>query len=263
MKLLIRPNAADVARLAARLLAAQIERRADSVLGLATGRTMELIYDELVRLHENAGLDFSGCRSFNLDEYIGLPGTDPNSYRSTMNERLFGRVNFNLANTNVPDGMASNHGAEAQRYEACIRVAGGIDLQLLGLGETGHIGFNEPLSSFASRTRDVTLAPGSRLQNAVLFGGEAGRVPVRAITMGIATILDAKRILLIATGSKKASILAKTVEGPVTAMISGTALHHHRDVLVLADEDAAAGLTQRDYYDWVARHDPQISGLRD
>jgi glucosamine-6-phosphate deaminase len=260
MEVIVRPDADAAAALAARLIAARLRAKPDLVVGLATGRTMERVYDQLVAMQRSAGLDFSRCRTFNLDEYIGVPAED--SYRRYMNDHLFSRVNVTLANTHIPDGMAPDLGAEAARYERLIREVGGIDLQLLGIGEAGHIGFNEPLSALMSRTREKALTPITRQQNAAMFGGDAGRVPARALTMGVGTILDARELLLLATGAAKAAILAKAVEGPITAMISASALQLHPNCKVVLDEAAAGALTQRDYYDWVFQNEPEWHAYR-
>ncbi len=250
MQIVIRPDRNTACATAASLIASQLNTKPASVLGLATGRTMESVYDALVDLHEAGAVGFSAATSFNLDEYLAIAPDDPRSYRSTMDRLLFDRINIDLARTHVPHGSGPGSGGAA--YEALIRDAGGIDLQLLGIGENGHIGFNEPLSSIASRTREVTLAPATRRQNAALFDGDEDAVPKRAITMGIATVLEARRILLVVTGRAKAGILARAVEGPVTAMIGATALHFHPDCLVVADEDAAGNLAEREYYDAMA-----------
>jgi glucosamine-6-phosphate deaminase len=258
VEVIIRPNADDAAMLVARLIAGRLQAKPDLVLGLATGRTMERVYDQLAAM----GLDFSKCHSFNLDEYIGLPSGDKHSYRSYMDERLFSRVNMARANTHVPNGMAPDLGAEAAHYEQLIREAGGIDLQLLGIGEDGHIGFNEPLSALLSRTREKALSPRTRQQNAAMFGGDADRVPRRALTMGVGTILEARELLLLATGSAKAAILAKAVEGPITAMISASALQLHPRCKVILDQAAAGALTQREYYDWLFQNEPEWEAYR-
>ncbi len=195
MEVIIRANAEQVAELAARLIAARLRAKPDLVLGLATGRTMERVYDRLVATQRSEDMDFSRCRTFNLDEYIGIPAGDEHSYRYYMNQHLFSRVNIDLANTHIPDGMAADLRAEAVRYELLIREAGGIDVQLLGIGETGHIGFNEPLSALMSRTREKALTPTTRQQNAAMFGGDPDKVPKRAMTMGVGTILDARELL--------------------------------------------------------------------
>lgn len=258
MEVIIRSDADNAATLVARLIAARLQATPDLVLGLATGRTMERVYDQLAAM----GLDFSRCRSFNLDEYIGVPEEDEHSYRSYMDNRLFSRVNIARTNTHVPNGMAPDLGAEAARYERRIRETGGIDLQLLGIGEDGHIGFNEPLSALMSRTREKALSPRTRQQNAAMFGGDADRVPTRALTMGVGTILEARELLLLATGTAKAAIVAKAMEGPITAMISASALQLHPRCKVVLDQAAASALTQRDYYDWIFQNEPEWEAYR-
>ncbi len=257
MEVIIRTSPEEAAKLASLLIAARLRAKPDIVLGLATGRTMERVYDRLVAKHQEEGLDFSMCHTFNLDEYIGVPPEDEHSYRFYMNHHLFSRVNIDLANTHVPDGMASDLRAGAARYEQLIREAGGIDVQLLGIGEAGHIGFNEPLSAFRSRTRDKALTPLTRQQNAEMFGGDPDKVPKRAVTMGVGTILDARELLLVATGGAKASILSKAVEGPITAMISASAIQLHPNCKVIVDEDAARELREREYYDWIFQNEPE------
>ena len=262
MEVIIRSSAEAAAELGSRLIAARLRAKPDLVLGLATGRTMERVYDRLVAAHRSEGLDFSRCHTFNLDEYIGVPAGDEHSYRFYMNHRLFSQVNINLANTHVPDGVASDLRAEAARYEHLIREAGGIDVQLLGIGEAGHIGFNEPLSALMSRTRDKALTPLTRQQNAAMFGGDPDKVPKRAMTMGVGTILDARELLLLATGGAKASILAKAVEGPITAMISASAIQLHSNCKVIIDEDAARELKEREFYDWIFQNEPEWREFR-
>jgi glucosamine-6-phosphate deaminase len=262
MEVIVRMDADQAAELTSRLIEARLRAKPDLVLGLATGRTMERVYDKLVAKHRSEGLDFSRCRTFNLDEYIGVPAEDEHSYRFYMNHHLFSRVNIELANTNVPNGMASDLRAEAEHYEQLIREAGGIDVQLLGIGEAGHIGFNEPLSALMSRTRDKSLTPLTLQQNAGMFGGDAGKVPERALTMGVGTILDARELLLLATGAAKASILARAVEGPITAMISASAIQLHRNCKVIIDEDAARELKEREYYDWIFQNEPEWQEFR-
>ncbi len=262
MEVIIRPNAEQAAKLVARLIAARLRAKPDLVLGLATGRTMERVYDRLVATQGNEGLDFSRGRTFNLDEYIGIPAEDEHSYRYYMNQHLFSRINIDLANTHIPDGMATDLRAEAARYEHLIREAGGIDVQLLGIGEAGHIGFNEPLSALMSRTREKALTPVTRQQNAAMFGGDPDKVPKRALTMGVGTILDSRELLLLATGGAKASILAKAVEGPITAMISASAMQLHPNCKVIVDEEAARELKERDYYDWIFQNEPEWQEFR-
>jgi glucosamine-6-phosphate deaminase len=262
MEVIIRTSPEEAAELTSRLIAARLRAKPGLVLGLATGRTMEQVYDRLVAKHRDEGLDFSRCRTFNLDEYIGVPPEDEHSYRFYMNHHLFSRVNINLANTRVPDGMATDLGAGAERYEQLIREAGGIDVQLLGIGEAGHIGFNEPLSALMSRTREKALTPVTRKQNATMFGGKPDNVPKRAVTMGVGTILDAHELLLLATGAAKASIVAKAVEGPITAMISASAIQLHPSCKVIIDEEAARELKERDYYNWIFQNEPEWQEFR-
>lgn len=262
MEVIIRPTAAAAADLVAALIAADLRRQPSLVLGLATGRTMEAVYSRLVLQHREAGLDFSLCRTFNLDEYVGLPATDPNSYRNYMNTHLFSRVNIDLRNTHLPDGLAADLDAECARYEQAIERNGGIDLQLLGIGRTGHIGFNEPLSALKSRTRVKALSPVTLEQNAPFFGG-VHQMPHRAITMGVGTILDSRRAMLLATGEEKAEIIARAVEGPITAMISASALQWHPRCTVIIDEAAAAGLREQEYYRWIFANEPEWEPYRD
>ncbi len=262
MEVLILPDAEQAALLTARILATELKAKPQLVLGLATGRTMERVYARLVTLHKMQGLDFSCCSTFNLDEYIGLPPGHDGSFRHYMTRHLFSQVNLDSLNTFLPDGVAADTGGECRRYEASIQRVGGIDLQLLGLGSEGHIGFNEPLSALRSRTREKALAPATLIQNAAQFGGHPGRVPRRAITMGVGTILDARRCLLLVTGAAKADILARAVEGPVTAMVSASALQFHPCCQVIVDEAAAAQLQGRDYYRWIFANEPDWVAFR-
>ncbi|WP_040507297.1 glucosamine-6-phosphate deaminase [Gluconobacter morbifer] len=225
---------------AAWMIAHEVRSHASPVLGLATGRTMESIYELLVQQHETAALDFSGVTSFNLDEYVGLPATDPNSYRYYMQKHLFAHVNVPPAQIHVPNGVAPDLDAECAQYEAAIRASGGIGLQLLGIGETGHIGFNEPPSAFDSRTRVVHLDDVTRRQNSGMFGNDPSRVPERALTMGVGTILEARKLLLVAVGEGKASIINTALNGPISEDVSATAIRLHGDCTVILDEAAAA-----------------------
>jgi len=261
MEVIIRPDEAAAAELAARLIARAIIEKPSTVLGLATGRTMERVYARLARMRAEEGLDFSRVRTFNLDEYVGLAPGDPNSYRHYMNSHLFRRVNIDISNTHLPDGLAENLVEECRRYESLIAACGGIDLQLLGLGESGHIGFNEPLSALQSRTREKALTPRTLAQNAPLFPSAAD-VPRRGITMGVGTILESRRCLLLATGEGKAAILAAAVEGPVTSMISASALQLHPRCQVIVDEAAAGQLTQTEYYRWIFENEPEWREFR-
>jgi glucosamine-6-phosphate deaminase len=261
MEVIIQPNKEAAASLVARVIAHDLRANPHLVLGLATGVTMERVYKQLVTMHREEHLDFSLCSTFNLDEYVGLVPTHPNSYRHYMDERLFRNVNIDARNTHLPDGMAADLDAECRRYEALIQRFGGIDLQLVGIGKAGHIGFNEPLSALRSRTRVKALTPTTIKQNGPLFGGEA-KVPRRAITMGVGTIIEARRCLLLATGDSKAAMVAKAVEGPITSMVTASALQLHPRCTVVVDEEAAADLKEQDYYRWIFANEPEWQDYR-
>jgi glucosamine-6-phosphate deaminase len=243
MEVIIQPSTAAAVELVAEMIAREVQACPRPVLGLATGRTMESVYARLVQMHHSERLDFSRCRTFNLDEYVSLPGTDKHSYRHYMNRLFFNQVNIDLANTHLPDGAAADLVAECERYERLIAESGGIDLQLLGIGRSGHIGFNEPPSDAYSRTRVVTLAPETFRQNAALFGG-ADKMPRRAITMGVGTILNARKCLLLATGKEKADVIRQTIEGPLTIDLPATALQSHPICTIVLDHAAASALSR-------------------
>ena len=253
MEVIARPSATHAVDLVARLLEERILARSATVLGLATGRTMERVYEQLAA----SSVSFKGCTSFNLDEYVGISSDDANSYRHYMHTHFFSKIDIDVANTHVPDGNAVDLKDAAERYENLIDESGGIDVQLLGIGQAGHIGFNEPLSSIMSRTRDKSLTPTTRMQNAEMFGGDVDKVPKRALTMGVGTILDARELILLATGRAKATIVAQAVEGPITSMVSASALQLHPNCKVIVDEDAARELRGRDYYDFVFENEPE------
>jgi glucosamine-6-phosphate deaminase len=263
MEVIIRPTAERAARLAARLIGDAIAHRPALVLGLATGRTMERVYDELVQMHQRARLDFSRVTTFNLDEYIGLAPEHPYSYHTYMRRQLFERVNLDPARTHLPNGMAGDLEAECAHYEKLIQQVGGIDLQLLGIGSDGHIGFNEPLSALRSRTRQKALTPSTLAQNAPFCGGDPAKMPHRALTMGVGTILEARQCLLLVTGSSKAKVLAKAVEGPITAMVTASALQLHPRCQVIVDEAAAAHLEGKEYYRWLFTNEPEWTKYRE
>jgi len=261
MEVIIQPNEAAAASLVARVVAHDLRANPHLVLGLATGRTMEAVYRHLVTMCLQDKLDFSLCSTFNLDEYVGLFPSDPNSYRHYMDHHLFRQVNIDLRNTHLPNGLAENLERECVNYEALIKRFGGIDLQLLGIGKAGHIGFNEPLSALQSRTRVKALTPTTLKQNAPFFGGE-DKMPRRAITMGVGTILECRRCLLLATGQSKAEVIAQAVEGPITSMISATALQLHPRCTVVVDEAAATRLQEADYYRWIFQNEPEWEAYR-
>jgi glucosamine-6-phosphate deaminase len=256
VEVIIQCDEEAAARLVAKIIAKELQTNQHLVLGLATGHTMEAVYGKLVRMHREDGLDFALCRTFNLDEYVGVEPGHAQSYRNYMNRHLFKQVNIDLRNTHLPNGLATDLDAECANYERLIRKAGGIDVQLLGIGRAGHIGFNEPLSALRSRTRVKALTPATIAQNAQYFGGP-DKVPRRAITMGVGTILRCRRCLLLATGAHKAEIVAKAVEGPITSMISATALQLHRRCTVVVDEPAASQLQGAAYYRWIFANEPE------
>jgi glucosamine-6-phosphate deaminase len=261
VEVIIRPTADAAAELAVKIIARELRANPHLVLGLATGRTMEAVYARLVRMHRTEKLDFSLCRTFNLDEYVGLSASDRHSYRHYMNHHLFMQVNIDLRNTHLPDGMAADLAAECVIYETLIARFGGINLQLLGIGRTGHLGFNEPLSALKSRTRVKALSPVTMAQNASFFDVQT-KMPHRAITMGVGTILESDRCLLLATGNEKAEIVGTAVEGPITSMISATALQLHPRCTVVVDEAAAQLLKGADYYRWIFENEPEWESFR-
>ena len=248
MLVVLEKDSDELARQAARMIASAVRAKPKITLGLATGGTMVGIYKELVRLHQQESLDFSQVTTFNLDEYLGLPSAHPQSFNYFMREQFFDHVNISAKNIHIPDGTISkDYDGYAAGYEEAIRKAGGIDLQLLGIGRNGHIGFNEPTSSIGSRTRLKVLTHETIEDNRKFFApGE--NIPRCAITMGIGTILEARKILLLATGTSKAMAVAKSIEGPIASAVSASALQLHPDVTFLVDEGAASQLTQRDYY---------------
>ena len=262
MEILILESAEAAETLAAKLIANRITAKPDLVLGCATGKTMEGIYDRLTVMHRGGSLDFSGVTTFNLDEYVGLEPVDERSYHHYMRQRLFDRVNIRSANTHLPNGAAPDLAAEAREYEALIKVAGGVDVQLLGLGSTGHIGFNEPLSALMSRTRQKALTETTRKQNAAMFGGDFNAVPTRALTMGVGTILEAREIVMVVTGAHKADILARATEGPISSMVTATALQLHPKCVVVIDESAAEHLEGLAYYRWQFHNEPEWEPYR-
>ena len=251
MEIVIQPTAAAANSVAACLFAKVIRQKTGAVLGLATGSTPLALYRELIALK----LDWRKITTFNLDEYVSLAPEHPQSYHSFMWENLFRHVNIAKKNIHIPDGLAKNIPDFCVKYEKQIRAAGGIDLQLLGIGTDGHIGFNEQTSSLASRTRIKTLTPQTRKDNARFFGSEDA-VPHHCITMGIGTILDARHCVLLAFGQNKARAIAEAVEGPITAMNPASALQLHPKVTLFLDEAAASELKLQNYYRWVYDNKP-------
>lgn len=227
----------DMSRKAANIISAQVIMKPDSVLGLATGSTPIGTYKQLVEWYEKGDLDFAEVKTVNLDEYKGLPADNDQSYYYFMHENLFDKVNVKPENTNLPNGMEPDAEKECARYEALIQSLGGVDLQLLGLGHNGHIGFNEPGAAFEKETHCVDLQERTIEANKRFFAS-ADDVPRQAYTMGIKTIMMAKKILIVVSGEDKADIVAKAFFGPVTPSVPASILQMHPDVTVVADEAA-------------------------
>ena len=252
MDVVILDSSEQVAHEAARLIGELLHGNPAAVLGLASGETPRATYRELVRAHREGGLSFRQVSTFNLDEYVGLEPGSPQSYRTYMRRELFDHVDIDPCNTFLPEcPPGTDPRTVGPSYEARIAECGGIDLQLLGVGANGHIGFNEPTSSLASRTRIKTLTRATIDANRQYFD-DPSKQPQLAVTMGIATIMDARHVVLLATGERKSDAVRRLVEGPVTASCPASILQMHERVTVLLDAAAAARLELRDYYDWVA-----------
>lgn len=257
MKVVIKPDAAAVAEYGAQIFQQQLQYKPASVLGLATGSTPVRLYQRLIAHYKAGDVSFAQARSFNLDEYLGLAPEHPQSYRSFMQQQLFDHIDIDLSRTHVPDGNAADPIAACKTYEAMIQDAGGIDLQLLGLGGNGHIGFNEPTSSLRSRTRVKTLTRETISDNARFFKPDEFQ-PHLALTMGIGTIMDAEQIVLLATGEAKAAAVQAMVEGPITASCPASALQYHCNTVVIIDEAAAAGLRDPEFFKHIERENQSL-----
>ena len=229
----------DVADLAAQRVADLLHDNPRAVLGLPTGRTPILLYDLLAEQHAAGSLDFSQVTTFNLDEFVGIGADHPGSYRAYMRRYLFDRVNLPQGQGHVLDGLAPDADAECARFEDRIAAAGGLDLQILGLGANGHIGFNEPDTTLNVRTHRVQLLEPSRKSNAGFFGGDLSQVPTEAMTMGMGTILKARRILLLVTGAEKAATVSSMLNGLITTQLPASFLQLHGQVELICDADAA------------------------
>ena len=236
-------TADEASRAVADRIAVAVRAKPDAVLGLPTGKSPVATYAALRRMFDAGSIDFSGVRTFNLDEFAGIDGTHPGSFRRFMDEHLFRHVNLTTDHINFLNGAAVDLDAECLRYEAAIDATGGIDLQLLGIGANGHIGFNEPGDELIASTHRVALHEVTRRDNAPLFGGESGRVPREALSIGMGTILRASAIALIATGERKASCVQRMVRGPLTTRLPASFLQTHRHVEVFLDSAAATLLT--------------------
>jgi len=241
VQIIVREHPSEVAELAATLVCAQILRRPDSVLGLATGSTPIPLYDALARMHGAGQADLSRVSSYNLDEYVGLAADHPQSYHAFMWAHLFSRIGIEPGQAHLPNGMAADLSAECARYEGLIAAAGGIDLQILGIGHNGHIGFNEPGDHFSKRACAVDLT-GSTIQANRRFFESEDQVPRRALTMGIGTIFQAREILLIACGADKAGVIGQTVNGEISPRVPSSVLQLHPNARLLLDREAASAL---------------------
>jgi glucosamine-6-phosphate deaminase len=260
MEIIIQPNPEAASAIVARIIARLLRENPNAVLGLATGSTPLSLYRELVRLHRKGELDFSHVTTFNLDEYVGLGPEHPQSYHHFMWEHLFSQINISKDKVHIPNGVAKDIPGYCAHYEEQIHVAGGIDMQLLGLGTDGHIGFNMLTSSLSSRTRIKTITEQTRGDNARFFGSIEA-VPHHVITMGIGTIMEARQCLLLAFGANKAQAVAAAVEGPVSAMSPGSILQMHPVAKFCLDQPAAASLKMADYYRWIYDNKPDWQKL--
>ncbi|MCG7608743.1 MULTISPECIES: glucosamine-6-phosphate deaminase [Mycobacterium] len=261
MEVVILPDAATIGGTAADAVAALLDRKPDAVLGLATGSSPLAIYDELAARYAAGRISFRQARAFTLDEYVGLPADHPERYRNVIDTVFVSRVDFGPDTVLGPDGLATDIPAACAAYEDAIRAAGGVDLQIVGIGTDGHIAFNEPGSSLASRTRIKTLTRQTRLDNARFFGDDLDAVPTHCLTQGLATIMAARHVILVALGRSKAEAVHHLVEGAVSAMWPATILQHHPHVTVLLDDAAAQRLQLIDYYRETYRSKPDWQGF--
>jgi glucosamine-6-phosphate deaminase len=255
VEVIVLPSPTEVGRLAARKVGQLIRGKPTAVIGFATGSSPLAIYAELGRLVRDGSLDASRVSGFALDEYVGIAEQHPQSYGSVLRREVIEPLGLDPSRVFVPDGRASDLEAACEAYEAAIRDAGGVDLQILGIGANGHIGFNEPTSSFGSRTRLKTLAPRTREDNARFFASPE-EVPTHCLTQGLGTIMEARELLLVAQGSRKAAAVAAAIEGPVSSMCPGSILQFHPRATVIVDDAAADGLSLTDYYRYTYANKP-------
>lgn len=255
MEIVIMPTADDVGRFAAAKIASIVSSNPVAVIGLATGSSPKGIYRDLKRRVDAGEISFAKTRAFALDEYVGIPLEHPESYASVITREVTVPLGLDPSRVRVPDGRARDLEFAAKEYDAAIRAEGGIDVQILGIGANGHIGFNEPTSSFASRTRIKTLAPATRESNARFFEALED-VPTHCITQGLGTILEARNLVLVAHGHAKAAAIAGAVEGPLSSFVPGSALQLHEHATVIVDEAAASQLALSDYYKYTHDNKP-------
>jgi glucosamine-6-phosphate deaminase len=261
MEVIILRDAAEIGSAAADAIESLVARKPEAVLGLATGSSPLSIYDELAARCAAGRMSFSKAKGFTLDEYVGLPPDHPERYRNVIDTVFVSRVDFAPGAVAGPDGLASDIPAACAAYEDAIRAAGGIDLQILGIGTDGHIGFNEPGSSLASRTRIKTLTRQTRLDNARFFDDDINAVPTHCLTQGLGTIMDARHVVLVATGRSKAEAVHQLAEGGVSALWPASVLQHHPHATVFVDDAAAHRLQLADYYRETYRSKPEWQGI--
>lgn len=261
MEVVILKDPAEIGRVAADAIEALLNRKPDAVLGLATGSSPLAIYDELAQRCAAGRVSFKHARGFTLDEYVGLPPDHPERYRNVIDSVFVSRVDFAPGAVSGPDGLATDIPAACAGYEEAIEAAGGIDLQILGIGTDGHIGFNEPGSSLASRTRIKTLTQQTRMDNARFFDGDISKVPTHCLTQGLGTIMAARHLVLVATGRNKAEAVHHLAEGAVSAMWPATVMQHHPHATVLIDDAAARRLQLADYYRETYLSKPDWQGI--
>jgi len=261
MEVIILKDAAEMGSVAADSIESLLAQKPDVVLGLATGSSPLSIYDELAARCESGRISFAKARGFTLDEYVGLPPDHPERYRNVIDTVFVSRVDFAPGAVAGPDGQATDIPAACAAYEQAIHSAGGIDLQILGIGTDGHIGFNEPGSSLASRTRIKTLTHQTRMDNARFFDDDINSVPTHCLTQGLGTIMTARHLVLVATGGNKAEAIHHLVEGPVSAMWPATIMQHHPHATVLIDDAAARRLQLADYYRETYSSKPDWQGI--
>ncbi|GAB3092734.1 glucosamine-6-phosphate deaminase [Aestuariicella hydrocarbonica] len=257
MQVVILESPQAVAEYGAHIFIRRLQKQPRSVLGLATGSTPVALYQTLIEANQAQAVSFQQVTTYNLDEYLGLDGDHPQSYRHFMNEQLFNHIDIDKNNTFVPPGSASNPVSACDEYEQMIEQSGGIDIQLLGIGRNGHIGFNEPSSGLRSRTRVKTLTQATIDDNARFFAADEFQ-PHLSITMGIGTILDSAQVVLLATGSSKADAVFATVEGPMSASCPASALQMHQNAVIVIDEEAAAKLEHKDFYKHIERENQKL-----
>jgi len=260
MRIVVLENSEAVAKFGANHIASIIKQNSRSVLGLATGSSPIELYRRLINAYENKELSFKDITTFNLDEYLGLASDHAQSYRHFMNSNLFDAIDINISNTFVPDGATNNPLKTCAEYEALITQKGGVDIQLLGIGQNGHIGFNEPSSSLVSRTRVKTLTKNTVDANKRFFK-EAEFQPYLSLTMGIGTIMEAKEVLLIATGVHKAKAIKQTIEGPVSAHCPASILQMHPKATIVIDQDAAQDLDDVAFYEYIEKEQQRLLAI--